>query len=84
MFAKLEKFRTIEAIDRSRSRRARQAAACNDNRRVCFSAAVGQPLRRPVLGCRWIKGNAGALKCMWYVETVEESAADEPLGKSAA
>ena len=80
MLAKLEKFRTIEAIDRSRGQRGEtMAAACNDNHRVCFSAPTGRRLHRPVLGCRWIKGRAGALECIWHVEPAEEPAADEPL-----
>jgi hypothetical protein len=80
MFAKLAKFRTIEAIDRGHTRRlATIVPACNDNHRAGFSAGKGQRLHRPVLGCRWVKGRAGALECIWHVETVEESVIEEPL-----
>jgi hypothetical protein len=82
MFAKLEKLRTIEPIDRGRSERAATTApACNDNHRIYSSAAAAQRLRRSVLGCRWIKGSSGALECVWQVEGVEESAAEGPLRK---
>jgi hypothetical protein len=82
MFAKLKKFRTIEAIDRARTQRAStMVAACNDNHLVGFSAADGRRLRRPVLGCRWVKSRAGALECIWRVEKVEELVVEEPLRK---
>jgi hypothetical protein len=82
MFAKLKTFKTIEATNRGRTQRAStMVPVCNDNHPVGFSAGNGRRLHRPVLSCRWVKGRAGALECIWRVEKMEESVVEDPLRK---
>jgi hypothetical protein len=77
MVMKLAKFRIFN------HRRGRNAAAAavpsNDNRLIRAFGSHAKRMPRPVLVCRWRTAPpAGALECVWHIESGNPSNAEEP------